>query len=104
MMTNGPSARIGEVLEVPLARPRKRLELARALAGRGPRECGDALLLRRYERARAEPVLAMRTAVNGLFSLFSARIDAAARVRNAGLNFTDRLPILKNVLARYAAS
>jgi nitrate/nitrite transport system ATP-binding protein len=28
MMTNGPSARIGEVLDVPLARPRRRLELA----------------------------------------------------------------------------
>jgi len=28
MMTNGPSARIGEVLDVPLPRPRKRLELA----------------------------------------------------------------------------
>ncbi len=28
MMTNGPSARIGEVLEVPLPRPRKRLELS----------------------------------------------------------------------------
>jgi nitrate/nitrite transport system ATP-binding protein len=28
MMTNGPAARIGEVLEVPLARPRRRLELA----------------------------------------------------------------------------
>ncbi len=28
MMTNGPSAQIGEVLEVPLTRPRKRLELA----------------------------------------------------------------------------
>src|ERR671938_955545 len=28
MMTNGPSATIGEILEVPLARPRKRLELA----------------------------------------------------------------------------
>ena len=27
MMTNGPAARIGEVLHVPLARPRKRLEL-----------------------------------------------------------------------------
>jgi nitrate/nitrite transport system ATP-binding protein len=27
MMTNGPAARIGEVLEVPIARPRKRLEL-----------------------------------------------------------------------------
>jgi nitrate/nitrite transport system ATP-binding protein len=28
MMTNGPSAHIGEVLEVPLPRPRKRLDLA----------------------------------------------------------------------------
>src|SRR5690606_9289379 len=28
MMTNGPSARIGEILDVPLARPRKRLDLA----------------------------------------------------------------------------
>jgi nitrate/nitrite transport system ATP-binding protein len=28
MLTNGPAARIGEVLEVPLARPRRRLELA----------------------------------------------------------------------------
>jgi nitrate/nitrite transport system ATP-binding protein len=28
MMTNGPSARIGEILDVPLARPRKRLSLA----------------------------------------------------------------------------
>jgi nitrate/nitrite transport system ATP-binding protein len=27
MMTNGPAARIGEVLEVPIARPRKRLDL-----------------------------------------------------------------------------
>ena len=28
MMTNGPAARIGEVLDVPLARPRRRLEVA----------------------------------------------------------------------------
>jgi nitrate/nitrite transport system ATP-binding protein len=27
MMTNGPSAQIGEILEVPLSRPRKRLDL-----------------------------------------------------------------------------
>jgi nitrate/nitrite transport system ATP-binding protein len=27
MMTNGPAAQIGEVLEVPLARPRRRLEV-----------------------------------------------------------------------------
>jgi nitrate/nitrite transport system ATP-binding protein len=28
MMTNGPAAQIGEILDVPLVRPRKRLELA----------------------------------------------------------------------------
>jgi nitrate/nitrite transport system ATP-binding protein len=28
MMTNGPAARIGEILDVPLARPRRRLELS----------------------------------------------------------------------------
>jgi len=28
MMTNGPAARIGEILEVPLERPRERLKLA----------------------------------------------------------------------------
>jgi nitrate/nitrite transport system ATP-binding protein len=28
MMTNGPAARIGQVLDVPLARPRNRIELA----------------------------------------------------------------------------
>ena len=28
MMTNGPAAHIGEVLDVPLARPRRRLELS----------------------------------------------------------------------------
>jgi nitrate/nitrite transport system ATP-binding protein len=28
MMTNGPAGRTGEVLDVPLARPRRRLELA----------------------------------------------------------------------------
>ena len=79
--------------------------LAAVLGNREPgRDAGDLRMLRRYERARAEPVLAMRTAVNGLFSLFGAQLDVAARVRNAGLNFTDRLPILKNLFARYAAS
>lgn len=49
MMTNGPSATIGEVLEIPLARPRKRLELvsdARYVAAR------EAVLRFLYERHR----------------------------------------------------
>ena len=49
MMTNGPAAQIGEVLPVPLARPRKRLELA---ADRGYLKCREAVLKFLYERHR----------------------------------------------------
>ena len=49
MMTNGPSARIGEVLDVPLARPRKRLELATNAAYL---KCRQRVLEFLYERHR----------------------------------------------------
>ena len=49
MMTNGPSARIGEVLEVPLARPRKRLELSTNAAYL---KCRQRVLEFLYERHR----------------------------------------------------
>src|SRR5438477_4757697 len=49
MMTNSPSARIGEVLEVPLARPRKRLELA---TNPGYLKCRQRVLEFLYERHR----------------------------------------------------
>src|SRR5215217_5660086 len=48
-LTNGPSARIGEVLEVPLARPRKRLELA---TNPGYLKCRQRVLEFLYERHR----------------------------------------------------
>ena len=63
---------------------------------------GGLRLLRRYERARAEPILAMDGMVDGLFKLFGAQGGVAARLRNTGLNLTDRLPVLKNVLIRQA--
>jgi nitrate transport ATP-binding subunits C and D len=49
MMTNGPAATIGEVLAVPLARPRRRLELA---ADRTYLKCREAVLKFLYERHR----------------------------------------------------
>jgi nitrate/nitrite transport system ATP-binding protein len=49
MMTNGPAARIGEVLEVPLPRPRKRLELAGNAAYL---KCRQRVLEFLYERHR----------------------------------------------------
>jgi len=78
-------------------------ELARVLAAREPvRDPGDPRLLRRYERARAEPVLAMDLTVHGLYRLFQARGGAVARLRNAGLNLTNHLAVLKNILMRQA--
>ena len=77
--------------------------LAEVLAFREPgRDPGDFRLLRRYERGRAEPILAMDTMVDTLFRLFGAQGDLAARLRNAGLNLADRLPVVKNVLMRQA--
>jgi 2-octaprenylphenol hydroxylase len=75
------------------------------LAGREPgRDAGELRLLRRYERARAEPLLAMNIAVGGLFTLFKGESEMLSRLRNAGLNLTDRVPVLKNVLMRHAMS
>ncbi|HEY6755653.1 MAG TPA: ABC transporter ATP-binding protein [Pseudolabrys sp.] len=49
MMTNGPSAQIGEILEVPLPRPRKRLEL---VANATFLKCRQRVLEFLYERHR----------------------------------------------------
>jgi 2-octaprenylphenol hydroxylase len=77
--------------------------LAATLTGRGvARDPGELGLLRRYERQRAQPILAMDTVVGGLFDLFNADSAVLARLRNAGLNLTDRLPVLKNILIRQA--
>jgi len=77
--------------------------LAAVLAAREPgRDPGDARLLRRYERSRAEPILAMNAVVDGLFRLFGSEGEGWSRLRNAGLNLTDRLPVLKNILIRQA--
>ena len=77
--------------------------LAAVLASRETiRDPGDIRLLRRYERSRAEPVLAMDGIISGLFALFGAGGRMASLARNAGLNLTDRLPVLKNILMRQA--
>jgi len=77
--------------------------LAAVLASREPRrDPGELRLLRRYERGRAEPILAMDTMVDSLFRLFGAENRLAARLRNAGLNLADRLPVVKSMLMRQA--
>jgi 2-polyprenylphenol 6-hydroxylase len=79
--------------------------LAAALKARGPvRDPGNFGLLRRYERERAEPILSMDFMVDSLLKLFGSRNDALSRLRNAGLNLTGQLPVLKNLLMRRAMS
>jgi 2-polyprenylphenol 6-hydroxylase len=77
--------------------------LAQVLAAREPvRDPGDLRLLRRYARARAEAVFAMDATVHGLYRLFAAKGGAVSLLRNAGLNLTDRVTVLKNILMRQA--
>ena len=80
-------------------------ELAQTMTdARALLDAGDWRLLRRYERARAEPILAMDMMVDGLYRLFGARSTAAASLRNRGLNLTNRLGVVKNLLIRQAMS
>ncbi|HVF63298.1 MAG TPA: FAD-dependent monooxygenase [Casimicrobiaceae bacterium] len=77
--------------------------LSATLASRGPvADVGAPILLERYARARAEPVLAMQTVTDGLARLFGARSRFLAGLRNAGLAAVDRLPVAKHFLARAA--
>src|SRR5690606_7500365 len=73
--------------------------LARVVAEREPyRQPGDARVLRRYQRARAEPVWAMRMATDGLHRLFGARNAPVAWLRNAGMRWVDAVPLAKRYL------
>lgn len=77
--------------------------LSQVLRSREPvREAGDWRVLRRYERLRAEPILAMDAAVDGLYRLFGAQGGVAAALRNRGLNLTGRIEVVKNLLIRQA--
>jgi ubiquinone biosynthesis UbiH/UbiF/VisC/COQ6 family hydroxylase len=66
------------------------------------REPGDAALMRRFERARGEDILAMRTVTHGLQRLFSLPGRLPAVVRNLGMHLTDDLAVVKNLLVRQA--
>ncbi len=62
------------------------------------RSAGDAMVLRRYRRARAEPVLAMRVVTDGLHRLFEAQSSPVAWLRNIGMSAVEKLPMIKRYL------
>ncbi|NBQ70389.1 MAG: UbiH/UbiF family hydroxylase, partial [Nitrosomonadaceae bacterium] len=78
-------------------------ELAAILNARGMRtDCGDFMLLRRYELARKEDILALELVTDGLQKLFNNSNPTLARLRNLGLEITNRLPLIKNRLMQHA--
>lgn len=77
-------------------------QLAATLAARGPRDVGDVWLLRRYERARKEDVIAMQAVTDGLKELFGSESGVIAALRNLGLGLTQRLGPVKQRLVRHA--
>jgi 2-octaprenylphenol hydroxylase len=78
-------------------------ELASVLLARGPQpDVGALSLLRRYERARRENILAMTAATHGLQRLFNNSVAPLAWLRNLGLDLTNRLTPIKTLLVKHA--
>jgi 2-polyprenyl-6-methoxyphenol hydroxylase-like FAD-dependent oxidoreductase len=65
-------------------------------------DCGNARLLNRYARLRAEDVLLMQVTTDGLHRLFSYDLPPVKLLRNVGMRLIDKIPFLKNHLARQA--
>lgn len=78
-------------------------ELARVLNSQAAQsDCGDYMMLRRYEIARKEDIVALEWVTDGLQKLFNNPNPTIARLRNLGLEITNRLPLIKNRLMQQA--
>lgn len=78
-------------------------QLAQILLERGAqKDCGDAQLLRRYERKRKEDIYTMQATTYGLKHLFNNDAPLLRAVRNLGLNATNRIIPLKKMLMQHA--
>jgi 2-octaprenylphenol hydroxylase len=78
-------------------------QLAQILLERGAQnDCGEAHLLRRYERKRKEDIYTMQAATYGLKNLFNNDIPLLRTARNLGLDAANRIAPLKKMLMQHA--
>lgn len=78
-------------------------QLAELLLERGAQgDCGDARLLRSYQRKRKEDIYAMQAATYGLKHLFNNENPLLRTMRNLGLNATNHVAPLKKLLMQHA--
>ena len=66
------------------------------------RDPGELPVLRAYARARAEETALLQYTTHGLNRLFKPADPLLSGLRNIGLNLTNKLPVLRNALVRYA--
>lgn len=78
-------------------------ELAGILSAEAVQRCGDLSVLRRYARARREPVMMMQGVCHGLQQLFNNTNPVLKTLRNMGLGVTNQSEWLKRQLIRQAA-
>jgi 2-octaprenylphenol hydroxylase len=76
--------------------------LASHLLGTPLADPGDALVLRRYERARKGNNLLTMATMEGLHRVFTSDSSSLTRLATAGLGVVDRLPFLKRLFAEQA--
>lgn len=78
-------------------------QLSQILAERGAQnDCGDAKLLRSYERKRKEDIYTMQATTYGLKHLFNNDASLLRVLRNLGLSATNHIVPLKKMLMRHA--
>jgi ubiquinone biosynthesis UbiH/UbiF/VisC/COQ6 family hydroxylase len=78
-------------------------ELAQTLLERGGcADCGDAQLLRRYDRKRKEDIWSMQATTYGLKHLFNNDDPILRKLRNLGMDATNHLTPLKKLLVQHA--
>jgi len=65
-------------------------------------DIGAERFLQRYQRARREETVLMQSATHALHHLFHETLPGVAPLRNLGLTLTDKLPMAKHLLVRYA--
>ena len=78
-------------------------QLAQIIKERGAQtDCGDARLLRSYERKRKEDIYTMQATTYGLKHLFNNDMPLLRTLRNIGLSSTNSITPLKKVLMQHA--
>ncbi len=65
-------------------------------------DIGSEHLLRRYQRARREETVLLQYTTHTIRRLFREKLPGLKPLRNIGLNLTNALPVVKNLLVRYA--